>query len=831
VISIKKSHPFRVTVPLLVSQTIGAFNDNAMKAILPIMAAVQFGKASMDSINQQVSILLILPFVIFAPFAGWVSDRFSKKKVIKYSLFCQLLGLGILGAALYSQNLEFALAGFFVLSIQSAFFSPAKKGILKELVGTNKLGKAVGYMEMLAMVGILGGAFTGAYTFDQLVADKGGWDAALVVCAYIFVLAFISWVIAFPIPETQAPRAKPFRSGLLVSHFQDLIFLFKQRGLRYAALGDAWFWGMGSFFYLVLVKLSGEVVIGQVGMGTLYGYWFLLLGLGVMMGSLFVAYLNRGRIEIGLTPIGGICIPFIYIGLYFANPQYMPFDLFCFGLGFFGALFFVPLNGYLQDQAEEDQRGRVLAASNLLTQLCGIGLIFIHVFLSNVLELSSKQEILVVFVLSLIVGIVVLRNLLEDFFRAWFHMFLRVFYRIRVEGMNYFPEKGGVLLVSNHLSYGDPVFIGAAFSRKVRYLAYSGLANSRIMKMVFHLTKTVTVSPEKSLDSIKASVEKLKEGLPLCVFAEGGISRMGVVFPFKRGVLLLAKKANVPILPVHVDRVWGSVFSMSGGKFFNKWPIRFPYPITVRAGSLISPNDANTDNVRIQVLELGRQSFNQRLPSLKVARNFIENSVLSDPQLPFIRFSTGCIVNRSEFFELILSEKKLDSTATDEMIQLVFKMTEFFQDVQSATRIWASYSRLREIDLWDQSGFAVDGNSEIQTELILWVAFMGKRKVEYTVSSICITKDWKVENADFQTISGLSTEKTGLVSLNYKSSAELVGSFDELEAGFKENTFGRLLPGLSFISAPVFGVYGTDSLLDPISLVKGIDRDAFLIPA
>jgi hypothetical protein len=233
----------------------------------------------------------------------------------------------------------------------------------------------------------------------------------------------------------------------------------------------------------------------------------------------------------------------------------------------------------------------------------------------------------------------------------------------------------------------------------------------------------------------------------------------------------------------------------------------------------------------MQVLELGRQSFNQRLPSLKVARNFIENSVRSDPQLPFIRFSTGCIVNRSEFFELILSEKKLDSTATDEMIQLVLKMTEFFQDVQSATRIWASYSRLREIDLWDQSGFAVDGNSEIQTELILWVAFMGKRKVEYTVSSICITKDWKVENADFQTISGLSTEKTGLVSLNYKSSAELVGSFDELEAGFKENTFGRLLPGLSFISAPVFGVYGTDSLLDPISLVKGIDRDAFLIPA
>ena len=134
--------------------------------MLPLMAAVQFGKASMDSVNQQVSILLIIPFVLFAPAAGWVTDRFSKKKVIVTALLGQLFGLGILGLALYNQSLEFSLAGFFILSVQSAFFSPAKKGILKELIGTQRLAKAVGFMEMLAMVGILGGAFAGAVVFD-----------------------------------------------------------------------------------------------------------------------------------------------------------------------------------------------------------------------------------------------------------------------------------------------------------------------------------------------------------------------------------------------------------------------------------------------------------------------------------------------------------------------------------------------------------------------------------------------------------------------------------------------------------------------------------------
>ena len=169
----KESQPFKVTIPLLVSQTIGAFNDNAMKAMLPIMAAVQFGKATMDTVNQQVSILFILPFVLFAPFAWLVTDRFSKKKVITYALFGQLIGLGVLGFALYIKNLEYSLVGFFILSVQSAFFSPAKKGILKELVGREQLGKAVGFMEMLAMVGILGGAFAGANLFDKMVLEFG----------------------------------------------------------------------------------------------------------------------------------------------------------------------------------------------------------------------------------------------------------------------------------------------------------------------------------------------------------------------------------------------------------------------------------------------------------------------------------------------------------------------------------------------------------------------------------------------------------------------------------------------------------------------------------
>jgi acyl-[acyl-carrier-protein]-phospholipid O-acyltransferase/long-chain-fatty-acid--[acyl-carrier-protein] ligase len=416
------SRPFYSVIPLLFSQTIGAFNDNAMKAILPVMAAYQFGKSSMDTVNIQVSVLLILPFVIFAPLAGWVADRFSKKKVVSLTLLAQLFGLGLLAYGLASEYLLTSLIGFFMLSTQSAFLSPAKKGILKELIGSNRLAMAVGWTEMLAMVGILGGAFAGAVSFDILVAGNGGWNAALILVLVTMALALLSWLTFLPTPSTEAPKAQPFKIGVTWSHFGDLRDLLKDRTLRGAALGDAWFWSVGGFFYLVLVKLSGEVIEGDVGLGTLYGYWFLLLGLGIMAGSLFVAYLNRGKIELGLTVIGGLIMPISLLILFLSNPMGKLFDLGCLSLGFSGALFFVPLNGYLQDQAEEDQRGRVLAATNLFTQLSGIVFIGFHAYLSSYLGLGAKHELLVILVPSVLIGVITLRALPGGIPRIWRHV-------------------------------------------------------------------------------------------------------------------------------------------------------------------------------------------------------------------------------------------------------------------------------------------------------------------------------------------------------------------------------------------------------------------------
>ena len=818
---------FRRTIPLLVSQTIGAFNDNAVKAFLPVLAAYHVGKGSMDLVNQQVSFLLILPFIIFAPLAGWTADRFSKKRVIGVSLLAQLIGLGILAAGTSFQSLAICMVGFFFLSTQSSFLSPAKKGILKEMVGYEQLGKAVGWMEMLTIVGILVGAFSGAVLFDRWVVGLGGWATAQAITLLIAGLALVSWLVYLPTPETKVLKTRPFHPQILYSHLGDLVDLLKRPGIKWAALGDACFWAVGGFFYLLLVKLSGEVTVGKVGMGSLYGYWFLLMGMGIMVGCLFCAYLNRGRIELGLCPIGAIGMTLSLVGLYQATAPGGIFELLCISLGFFGALFFVPLNGYLQDRAGEQERGKILAASNLLTQLGGISLIGTHALFSNVFGMTAKEEMFVLIVPLGFVALVSFICLFEDFLRVWFHLFLRIFYRIKIEGMENFPERGGVLLVSNHLSYADPVFIGAAFPRKVRYLAHADLANSRILKWVFRLTETLTISSSKSLASFRQSIERLGRGVPLCLFAEGGISRVGVTLGFKRGSVLLAKYGKVPILPVYLDGVWGSVFSRSGGSFFWKFPRFFPYRMSVRVGSPISFSQATSESVRQEVLELGRLSFNQRMPSHEEMKSQLCGQVFRKRSGVFLINQEGLEIKWDSFIEAI----------RDPIIELPNPANEWAKRVRAVTKhfaeghrvIYTNWIRLKETNLLNCEGLLIEKSSFVWYEQWFpWFPLLNNRTVLESK-----TGEWEVlkketikEGKSSYRVTGLASPLNGLIALNLPNENE----GDTIQPGHRHGTLGRLLPGFSYQSVSGELILKGLGIDEELIKARNVDPEGFLLP-
>jgi acyl-[acyl-carrier-protein]-phospholipid O-acyltransferase / long-chain-fatty-acid--[acyl-carrier-protein] ligase len=129
-----------LTLTLLV-QSLNAFNDNFVKMLLIAFAgAVAHGTDLGDSMQVYLGAIFSVPYILFAPLAGWLSDRYSKQRVIVWMQYAQVAVFGCFIAALWlhqtTLTLWLSLLAFFLLATQAAFFSPAKMGIIKELGGS-----------------------------------------------------------------------------------------------------------------------------------------------------------------------------------------------------------------------------------------------------------------------------------------------------------------------------------------------------------------------------------------------------------------------------------------------------------------------------------------------------------------------------------------------------------------------------------------------------------------------------------------------------------------------------------------------------------------------
>ncbi|MBI5883651.1 MAG: AMP-binding protein [Elusimicrobia bacterium] len=191
-----------------------------------------------------------------------------------------------------------------------------------------------------------------------------------------------------------------------------------------------------------------------------------------------------------------------------------------------------------------------------------------------------------------------------------------ILYRMRIVDRKHCPRKGAALLVANHISYADPILIAAASPRVVHFLMSRTYYNIPVAKWFFQAMGAIPVSgrdsPKAVLRSIEACRKILEEGKVLCIFAEGTVSRHGQMNSFKKGFEKVVQGLDVPIVPVHLDRLWGSLFSFEGGTVFFKLPGRVPYPVTVNFGRAL-PSDASAHRVRQAISELGSESFRLRL--------------------------------------------------------------------------------------------------------------------------------------------------------------------------------------------------------------------------
>lgn len=583
---------------MIVQQTQNAFNDKAAQFILiPLGGAVGY------SVESAAGLMIAIPFVLFAPLAGWMSDRFSKRTVIIGAAVAQVCILTLICTAVFLHKMPLALVGFFLLAAQSAFFSPAKMGINKELVGSKHLGFAAGVQQMTAMLGILVGQIVAGWWYDHRLEHLGKslsptdrpWDAAFIPLVILACCSVPAVAMAASIPRVSAHGRQKLSGKLLISHFKDLKGLWADKALRRASFGVAYFWGFAAFINLWAVKVAKSMTVGGPGFGTLSSIFMTAVGFGMVLGFGVASWLLRKKIELGWVPLAGILMTLTALVVAFLTPGDWQFLI---GLGFLAfsaALFLSPLNAWMQDRYPPDKRGELQSAANL--QDCFAGIIAVAsiegmIHLARILgmtELAGFRMQLIVIGLSCgVMTWFILRVLPADFIRLVCLAVVKTLYRIKFSGTERIPKTGGVLLLPNHVTFADAFFISAASERPVRFVMDETFMASKVIRFGVRLFGAVTIRRDQPLDAIRKTIEALENGHIVVLFPEGQLTRTGGLCELERGFELIAKKAPCPIFPLWVDGSWGSIFSFEGGKFFKKTPHHIPFGLSIAVGEEIT---------------------------------------------------------------------------------------------------------------------------------------------------------------------------------------------------------------------------------------------------
>ena len=592
-----------VTAVLLV-QFLNAFGDNLVKLlIIGLALGVAKGQGIGEQMQVYLAVVFSLPYVIFAPAAGFLSDRFSKKQVILWTqvsqLVCYLGFVGSIWAQAGAASLWWCLFWFFGLAVQAALFSPAKSGIMKELVGSAGLGRANGLLQMFMMAGILAGIGAGGFLYDALLQRKySAWDAALYPIYGCIVLALIQIVASLTIFPVKGNADVRYSHGLWVEHLKQLGAAYQSRAIGLAVSGMVFFWFMSYSVGTIMVGLGKEKFPGLAGAATKeVSIMSGLIGVGVILGGFIGGLICRRRIELGIVPWAGLGIALSLIWAW-VLPLSSPLLYVALGLvGLSGGVFLVPLAAFVQDRAKPEERARILSSANLLDCLIGGVGGNILVWLMLLMDLPSRTQLGVIGLISLAAAGYMSRILPKDMVRIFCLFLIRSFYKVKALDADRIPATGGVLLLPNHVSYVDALVLSAACERPVRFVMWDVLYRVWWMNWFLRFFGTVPISPTRAKDAIRTVADALKEGEVVCLFPEGEITRDGKMNPLQKGFELIVRQAGCPAMPVYLDGLWGSIFSYEGGTVFRKWPKKLRYPCVVRFGPVLEGKEATVEHV------------------------------------------------------------------------------------------------------------------------------------------------------------------------------------------------------------------------------------------
>ncbi|MGB7194629.1 MAG: MFS transporter [Collimonas pratensis] len=607
--------------PFFWTQFFGAFNDNVFKtALLTILTYEALSWTSMDVnvLNNLIPGLFILPFVVFSATAGQLADKFEKSRLARYVKVLEIIIMSVAALGWMTHTLWLLVLAVVGMGVHSTIFGPVKYAYLPQQLRPNELVGGNGIIEMGTFVGILLGEVLGAV----LVVHKP-WGIELVAGGTV-AIAILGWLFSRGIPLT--PAAEPelkINWNPVTETMRNLSFSRKNRPVFLAMLANSWFWFYGAIILAQFPLYAKNYLHGDHSVFVLL---LTVFSLGVGAGSLLCERLSGHKVEIGLVPFGAIGLSVFGLDLFLASLSYtntsavdmggfvqqhgswrILFD--CVMIGLFGGLYIVPLFAVIQTRCDRQHLSRTIAGMNIMNALFMVVAALVALTLLS-LGFTIPQIFLATAILNALVAVYIFTVVPEYLVRFVAWILIHTIHRVTTFNRDRIPDEGAAVLVCNHVSYVDAIVIMAASPRPIRFVMDHRIFKVPVLAWLFKTAKAIPIAPakenpalmERAFDQIAAA---LADGDLVCIFPEGKLTSTGEMNEFRGGIKKIIDRTPVPVIPMALRGLWGSMWTRSGGNPFQRSFKRGPLSaLQLAVGEPVAPGQATPEFLQQQVQAL-----------------------------------------------------------------------------------------------------------------------------------------------------------------------------------------------------------------------------------
>ena len=560
--------------------------------------------------------LFILPFFLFSALFGQFADKYEKSVQIRWIKLFEVVIMVLATLGFWLNSVPLLLFVLFLLGLQSTIFGPIKYGILPQILRQEELVGGNALIEMGTFVAILAGTIAG----PQLAGIEVSWPYWVSVACLLVAVAGYLFSRRVPVAAAVAPDL-PINWNIFTESVRNLKFLNENRVVLNSVLGISWFWFFGATFLVQIPSYSQNVLGGDENlMSALLGLFIV----GISAGSLLCERLSGKQVEIGLVPFGAIGLTLFGLDLYFASPSapvagISALQFFSSGpnwrivadlllIGVFGGFYIVPLYALVQSRSKPDHRSRVIAGLNILNSLFMVVAAIMAMLILGPVGLGIPDLFLISAVLNAIVAVYIFTLVPEFLMRFLVWLLIHTIYRVRVTGLDHVPDEGPVIVVSNHVSFVDPLILGGMIRRPVNFVMYHRIYNIPLLRFIFKTGKAIPVAGRsENPEILEAAYQRMHEVLAagdvLGIFPEGRISEDGEIQPFKSGIEKVVSEQAVPVVPIALCNLWGSLFSRRD-PLHKRRPYKLWARIEMRIGEPIPPGEVSAARLEEEIRRL-----------------------------------------------------------------------------------------------------------------------------------------------------------------------------------------------------------------------------------